>query len=99
MSNNKVLCICSKCKKKGSDNIGKYVHPTTKWRHIKNAKKNYNFSDNDDDSDDDDSDNDDNNNDNNNNDHDDDNNDNDNDDNNNDYDDNNHDDNDVEYKQ
>ncbi|GET63857.1 transposase domain-containing protein [Rhizophagus irregularis DAOM 181602=DAOM 197198] len=84
MSNNKVLCICSKCKKKGSDNIGKYVHPTTKWRHIKNAKKNYNFSDNDDDSDDDDSDNDDNNN--NNNDHDDDNNDNDNDDNNNDHD-------------
>ncbi|GBC47879.2 transposase domain-containing protein [Rhizophagus irregularis DAOM 181602=DAOM 197198] len=80
MSNNKVLCICSKCKKKGSDNIGKYVHPTTKWRHIKNAKKNYNFSDNDDDSDDDSDD------DNNNNDYNDDNNDNDNDNNNNDHD-------------
>ncbi|GET52716.1 transposase domain-containing protein [Rhizophagus irregularis DAOM 181602=DAOM 197198] len=94
MSNNKVLCICSKCKKKGSDNIGKYVHPTTKWRHIKNAKKNYNFSDNDDDSDDDDSDNDDNNN--NNNDHDDDNNDIDNDDNNNDHDKDHDDDNDYD---
>ena len=35
MSNNKVLCTCSRCKKMGIDNIGNYVHPTTKWRHEK----------------------------------------------------------------
>jgi hypothetical protein len=38
--NNKVLCTCFKCKKNGT---GKYVHPTTKWRHAKNAKKKYNL--------------------------------------------------------
>ena len=39
MSNkNFVLCTCSKCKKKGTDNIGDYVHPTTKWRHSKKRK-------------------------------------------------------------
>jgi hypothetical protein len=65
MSNNKVLCICIKCKKRGTDNIGKYVHPTTRWRHIKNAKKNYNldnlddFEEDDDNGDDDDDDDDD----------------------------------------
>jgi hypothetical protein len=58
MSSNKVLCICSKCKKKGADNIGKYVHPSTKWRHIKNAKKNFNLDDDDDDDNFDDDDND-----------------------------------------
>src|SRR6185437_2609140 len=44
MSSNKVLCTCFKCKKKGSNNIGYYVHPTTKWRHVKNIKKKYNLS-------------------------------------------------------
>jgi len=39
MSNkNFVLCTCSKCKKKETDNIGDYVHPTTKWRHSKKRK-------------------------------------------------------------
>jgi hypothetical protein len=41
MSQNKevVLCTCPKCKKNG---IGKYVHPTTKWRHdVKSAKRKY----------------------------------------------------------
>ena len=35
MANNKVLCTCSRCKKIGINNIGNYVHPTTKWRHEK----------------------------------------------------------------
>ena len=39
MSNNKVLCICSKCKKNGIDNIGNYIHPTTKWRHVRKKYK------------------------------------------------------------
>lgn len=43
MSNNKVMCTCSKCIKKGKNNIGNYVHPTTKWRHVEKAKKNYNL--------------------------------------------------------
>ena len=41
MPNDIVLCTCFKCKKNG-DNIGKYVHPTTKWRHMKNEKSKYN---------------------------------------------------------
>ena len=60
MSNNTVLCICYKCKKKGPD--GDYVHPTTRWRHIKKVKKNQkliNDDDGDDDAADDDDDNDD----------------------------------------
>ena len=40
--NNKVLCTCFKCKKKGTDNIGNCVHPSTKWRHVKNKKIKYN---------------------------------------------------------
>ena len=37
MSNKEtVLCTCPKCKQNG---IGKYVHPTTKWRHTKKNKK------------------------------------------------------------
>jgi hypothetical protein len=41
MSNkNFVLCTCFRCKKKGTDNIGNYVHPTTKWRHSKRRKYN-----------------------------------------------------------
>jgi hypothetical protein len=43
MVNNKVLCTCSKCKKNGTYNIGNYIHPTTKWRHVKNAKRKYNL--------------------------------------------------------
>ena len=43
MSNDKVLCTCSKCKKNGIGNIGNYVHPTTKWRHVKNVKRKYNL--------------------------------------------------------
>ena len=41
MSLNKkvVLCTCPKCKKNG---IGKYVHPSTKWRHAKSKKRKYN---------------------------------------------------------
>lgn len=40
--NNKnfVLCTCFRCKKKGTDNIGDYVHHTTKWRHSKKRKYN-----------------------------------------------------------
>ena len=34
MQSDKVLCTCFKCKNE-TDNIGKYVHPTTKWRHEK----------------------------------------------------------------
>jgi hypothetical protein len=41
MSNNKrTLCTCFKCKKKAKNNVGLYVHPTTKWRH---EKKNNRF--------------------------------------------------------
>jgi|HubBroStandDraft_5_1064220.scaffolds.fasta_scaffold343435_1 hypothetical protein len=36
MSNDLVLCECSKCKKNG---IGKYVHRTTKWRHSNKKRK------------------------------------------------------------
>jgi hypothetical protein len=39
MQSDKVLCTCFKCKNE-TDNIGKYVHPTTKWRH----RRKYNFS-------------------------------------------------------
>jgi hypothetical protein len=39
----KILCTCSKCRKNGPDNIGNYVHPTTKWRHVKNEKRKYNL--------------------------------------------------------
>jgi hypothetical protein len=42
MSNKVVLCTCSKCKKKDTENIGCYVHPTTKWRHERKAKRDYN---------------------------------------------------------
>jgi len=45
MSNkNFVLCECSKCKKNG---IGKYVHPTTKWRHFKKKRNNIELIEND----------------------------------------------------
>lgn len=37
-----VLCTCLKCTKNGTE-MGSYVHPTTKWRHEKKAKKNYNL--------------------------------------------------------
>ena len=53
-NNNIVLCTCFKCKKNGKDNIGNYVHPTTKWRHSKKAKKNHDELNYDDDSDNDD---------------------------------------------
>ena len=43
-NNNLVLCECSKCKKNG---IGKYVHPTTKWRHSKKRKHNIELIEND----------------------------------------------------
>src|SRR5581483_3001809 len=44
LKNNKTLCTCFKCKKKGNKNIGKYVHYITKWRHINKAKRRkYNF--------------------------------------------------------
>jgi len=37
MSNkNLELCECPKCKRNGT---GKYVHPTTKWRHFNKSKK------------------------------------------------------------
>jgi hypothetical protein len=42
---NKVLCQCFICKKNDKNNIGKYVHPTTKWRHGKKAKPKNNLSD------------------------------------------------------
>jgi hypothetical protein len=35
------LCACPKCQKDGTKNVGNYVHPTTKWRHEKKARKNY----------------------------------------------------------
>ena len=39
-----VLCTCSKCKKSDIQNIGKFVHNSTKWRHKQKAKNwNYNF--------------------------------------------------------
>lgn len=38
MSVKVVLCTCSKCKN-GTENIGSYVHPTTKWRHEKKQKE------------------------------------------------------------
>lgn len=31
-----VLCTCSKCIRK--NNNGRFIHPITKWRHVKNAK-------------------------------------------------------------
>ncbi len=41
MSNkNFVICTCFRCKKNGTDNIGDYVHTTTKWRHSKRRKNN-----------------------------------------------------------
>jgi hypothetical protein len=48
MSSNKVLCICYKCKTKNS--AGRYVSPSTKWRHMNKEKSNrYILNDNDDD--------------------------------------------------
>ena len=42
MSNpNTILCTCFKCKKNDKDNIGNYVHPSTKWRHSKKVKNHY----------------------------------------------------------
>ena len=34
-----VLCTCSKCIRNGTENIGSYVHPITKWRHEKREKE------------------------------------------------------------
>jgi hypothetical protein len=45
MSNkNLELCECLRCKRNG---IGKYVHPTTKWRHSKKRKYNIELIDDD----------------------------------------------------
>ena len=40
MSNRVVVwCTCPKCKKNGTENTGRYVNPSTKWRHEKKTKR------------------------------------------------------------